>query len=56
MIDERELAIHPIVQESVQHNNQVPIPFFPETPPLAIPNSPFHSTLTYISLPLSFSS
>ncbi|KAI4163850.1 MAG: hypothetical protein LQ342_002623 [Letrouitia transgressa] len=23
MIDERELAIHPIVQESVQHNHQV---------------------------------
>lgn len=23
MIDERELAVHPIVQESVQHNNQV---------------------------------
>ncbi|MCJ1468482.1 hypothetical protein MMC07_007111 [Pseudocyphellaria aurata] len=23
MIDERELAIHPIVQESVQHNTQV---------------------------------
>lgn len=54
MIDERELAIHPIVQESVQHNTQVPIPFFPD-PPLAIPKSPFHSTLTYISLPLSFS-
>lgn len=27
MINERELAINPIVQESVQHNTQVKLPF-----------------------------
>lgn len=31
MIDERELAIHPIVTESVQHNARV-CPFFPFPP------------------------
>lgn len=41
MIDERELAINPIVQESVQHNTQViPHPLSP----LQIPTNPYSLT------------
>ena len=36
MINEREVAINPIVQESVQHNTQVKLPF--PTLPLRRPN------------------